>query len=309
MIYCTLLNPTVDVIYKVNDFQSGSTITDVQTTSFPAGKGINVANVIRTLGEEVCVTGLMAEHDFKRTEQYLDRKQIQHSFFEIPGSLRVNTTIIEQNSGFISHINSCSVPVPVRIQHEFLNSFGSSLHAGDLWCFSGSIVNGFDEDIYATMIKMCNDAGLESLLDTRNDALKTGIRAKPLIIKPNLAELEDFFGEQVQGVHHIALKAKRFVDMGISYVFISLGADGLIAIHQNDCLLCTAPSVPVVDTVGCGDALVGGVLVARKRNFSFPELCRLAVACGSSKAMHEGPGVITRDEVWQLMEDVKITAV
>ncbi|HEX3020246.1 MAG TPA: hexose kinase [Chitinispirillaceae bacterium] len=309
MIYCTLLNPALDVIYKVNDFRSGSTFTDIPLAMYPAGKGINVANVVKTLGEEVCVTGLMPEYDLKRTTQYLDHLQIQHNFFVIPGNLRINTTIIEQNTGFVSHISSASAPVGLRVQHDFLSFFSSLPVAGDWWSFSGSVIRGFDEDIYATMLRLCIDAGSETLLDTRGAALKTGIRAKPLMIKPNLSELEDFFSEQIQGVHHIALKGKRFIDMGIPYVFISLGADGLMAIHENDCLLCSAPQLTAVDTVGCGDALVAGIMVARKRKFSFSELCRMAVACGSSKAMHEGPGAITRNEVWQLMEDVKITSV
>ncbi len=309
MIYCTLLNPALDVVYKVNEFRSGVTLTDTSQTIFPAGKGLNVASVIKTLGEEVCVTGVMPEYDLKRTTQYLEHLQIKNRFFVIPGSLRVNTTIIEKNTGFVSHISSNSAPVTPRIQHEFLSFFESLPANGDFWCFSGSILRGFEENIYETMLKLCADTGSETLLDSRGIALKTGIRARPKIIKPNLTELEDFFGEQIQGVHHIALKGKRFLDMGISYVFISLGADGLIAIHENDCLLCSTPQVDAIDTVGCGDALVAGIIVAHKRNFSFPELCRMAVACGASKAMHVGPGIVTRDEVWQLMEDVKITAV
>lgn len=309
MIYCTLLNPALDIIYKVNDFRSGSTFTDIPLDCFPAGKGINVAKVVRTLGEDVYVTGLMAEYDLQRTIQYLDYHQIKHRFFVIPGSMRINTTIIEQNTGYVSHISSTGTSVPLRMQHEFLSSISSMPASGDLWCLSGSVIKGFDENIYATMLKYCTDAGSETLLDTRGNSLKTGIRAKPFMIKPNLSELEDFFGEPIQGVHHIALKGKRFVDMGIPFVFISLGADGLIAIHDNDCLLCSVPQVTAIDTVGCGDALVAGILVGRKRKFSFSELCRMAVACGASKAMHEGPGTITRDEVWQLMEDVKITAV
>ncbi len=309
MIYCTLLNPALDVIYKVNDFRSGITLTDTPQMIFPAGKGLNVARVVKTLGEEVCLTGVMAEYDLKRTTQFLEHLQIKNHFFVIPGNLRINTTIIEKCTGFTSHISSVSVPVSLRIQHEFLSSFESLLTNGDFWCFSGSILKGFEENIYETMLKSCADAGCETLLDSRGIALKTGIRARPQIIKPNLTELEGFFDEPIQGVHHIALKGKRFLDMGISYVFISLGADGLIAIHDNDCLLCSTPQVNAIDTVGCGDALVAGIIVARKRNFSFPELCRMAVACGASKAMHEGPGIVTRNEVWQLMEDVKITAV
>jgi hypothetical protein len=38
----------------------------------------------------------------------------------------------------------------------------------------------------------------------------------------------------------------------------------------------------------------------------------MAVSCGSSKAMHRGPSSVTRDardEIWQLMEEVKVSAI
>jgi tagatose 6-phosphate kinase len=97
--------------------------------------------------------------------------------------------------------------------------------------------------------------------------------------------------------------------MGVEYVFISLGEDGMIAIHESECLLCSPPAVEAIDTVGCGDALDAGVLVGYMRNFSFSELCRMAVACGASNALHAGAGNISKEEVWQLMEDVRIEAV
>jgi len=309
LIHCSLLNPALDVLYRIQEFRSGSTYLDIPFAAIPAGKGINVARVIKELGEDVCVTGLMSEFDLQQVERYLQCLQIQSRFFVFPGGMRINTTVKEQNSGFVTHFNSAGPTLTSRIQHEFLDFIKPMIGTEDFWCFSGSVVNGFDNDIYHKLIRYCSDAGAGTLLDTRGDFLKVGIRAKPDFIKPNLTELEEFFDEQVQGVHHIALKAKRFIDMGVSYVFISLGADGLIAIHENDCLLCSAPQVKIVDTIGCGDALVGGLLVAQKRNFSFPEMCRMAIACGTSKAMHDGPGIITREEVWQLMEDVKITAV
>ncbi|NLG17767.1 MAG: 1-phosphofructokinase family hexose kinase [Fibrobacter sp.] len=309
MIYCTLLNPALDVIYRINEFRSGNTVTDIPSFSIPAGKGINVARVVRTLGEDVCVVGLMPEYDMKRSLEFLDQLKIKHHLFAIPGGLRINTTLIEENTNFNSHINSAGQQLPLRIQLEFNHFLEEFISAGDLWCFSGSLPRGFENDCYQKLIKSCKNKGAITLLDSRDHAFKMGVRAKPLMIKPNISELEGFFDEQIKGVHHLALKGKRLVDMGIAYVFISLGADGMIAIHENDCLLCSAPQIKTLDTVGCGDALVGGILVAQKRNFSFSEMCRMAIACGSSKALHQGPGVVSLDEVWQLMEEVTITAV
>jgi 1-phosphofructokinase family hexose kinase len=223
--------------------------------------------------------------------------------------MRINTTITDEHSGISTHLSALGTSLPPRIRHEYAAFAAEQLQQGDFWCLSGSLPRGFADDTYADLITAAADAGARTLLDSRGAAFKRGVRARPLIIKPNLSELEEFFGEPVQGVHHIAFKGKRLLDMGVAYVFISLGADGMIALHKNDCLLCSAPSVAVRDTVGCGDAMAAGVLVAFKRQFSFTETCRLAVACGSAKAMRSGPGTIDNTAVWQLMEEVTVTSV
>lgn len=309
MIFCSVLNPSIDVIYSVDELRSGQTYTDIPHAVIPAGKGINVAKVVKTLSEDVCVVGMVPEYDSKRISDYLDILQIGHQLFPVPGGARINTTMLEKKTGDVTHISSKGLSLPPRLQIEFMQFFSGVVAKDDIWCFSGSVPDGIEMDIYSQMLKICNEKENISLLDTRGEALKFGARAKPMMIKPNLTELESFFDEQIQGVHHIALKGKRLIDTGIGYVFISLGADGVIALHENECLLCSAPQIKAVDTVGCGDAFVGGLLVSKSRNFSFSEMCRMAIACGSSNAMHEGPGIITQNEVWQLMEDVQITAV
>jgi len=309
LIYCTLLNPAFDFIYSVDSFVSGSTLRDVPCRRFCAGKGINVARVVRTLGEEVCVIGIMPEGDEKRFVSYLESQEIYYRFSPVPGDVRLNATIIERQACAASHLNSASPKLSLQAQNAFMRFFGKHLTAGDSWCFSGSIPSGFDDDLYAKMIISCREAGIDTFLDTRGKALGLGLRAKPMIVKPNITELEDLYDEQIRGVHHMALKGKKLLDRGVPYVFISLGSDGMIALHERDCLLCVPPQVKTVDTVGCGDALMAGVLVGWKRRLSFQEICRLATACGASKAMHEGPHAVSKDEVKRLMADVKITAV
>lgn len=310
MIVCTLFNPAVDIVYRVDGFEVGATLLDIPTHAVPSGKGLNVARVIATLGEEAAVAGLIPENDMRMFSSFIEDSGITPFLYEAAGNARVNITVNDKRSSCVTHINSASAQLPLRIQDEFLQFLEERCQKDSSWCFSGSMPSGFDNDVYSRVINMCKDKGVNTLLDTRGVALKMGARARPLMLKPNLSELQEFFGEEeIKGVHHIALCAKRFIDMGIAYVFISLGEDGMIAIHGNDCLLCSPPAVKTVDTVGCGDALAAGILVAQKRNFSFIEMCRLAIACGTSKSMHEGPGIVTRDEVWQLMEDVKITAI
>jgi 1-phosphofructokinase family hexose kinase len=309
LIHCTLLSPAIDVSYVVSEPFIDQTLTDLAISVTPAGKGLNVASVVRELGEDVTLHAIIPEIDLLRYTRFLDERNIRHTILPVPGSVRVNTTVLNVATNAVTLLNSAGAAVSLRFQDEFIEKISQSCNTGSYWCFSGSIPEGFDNDVYSRMIKTCNERGAHTLLDSRGAPLRLGLRTRPEMVKPNHTELEQIFDESILGVHHIALKAKRLIDMGISNAFISLGADGMIAIQNNDCLLCVPPSVTIVDTVGCGDALVAGILVAKKREFSFHETCRMAVACGVSKALHRGPGIISRDEVWQLMEDVNITAV
>jgi len=309
LITCTVFNPAVDVTYRVDGFELGRTRLDVPSQSVPSGKGLNVARVVRTLGEDVAVAGLIPQNDLRRFEVFLGDHGITPLLYEAPGNARVNITLTEAEAHCVTHINSVSAKLSVTLQEEFLQFLLRHAANGARWCFSGSLPAGFDDDAYARIINECKDRGVDCLLDTRGMGFKVGARASPQSIKPNLSELGEFFDQDIKGVLHIALCAKRFMDLGIDYAFISLGSDGLIAVHKSKCLLCSPPDVKVVDTVGCGDATVAGILVAQERGFSFEDTCRMAVACGSSKSMHEGPGIVTREEVWQLMEDVEIKAI
>jgi len=306
LIYATLLNPALDVYYEIDELQCGSTLTDTLSEQQPAGKGLNVAKVITALGEEVTVTGVLPQNSRGHFVRYCEQHSIIPRFVPSEGNVRINTSIVEKKNGQVTHISSVGIPLNPRIEHELELFAHDSFTSGDYWAFCGSLPRGMSFDFYQKLIQHCGEKSVHTILDTRGEALKLGIRACPEMIKPNHTELEEFFGEEIHGVHHIALKGKRLVDMGVGYVFISLGSDGMIAIHENDCLLCSAPQVKTVDTVGCGDALVAGVLVGKIRHFSFSEMCRMAVACGASNAMHRGPGNINLQEVWQLMEDVGI---
>ncbi len=309
VIWCNTLNPSLDVIYKIDGLCNGNTYLDCPCTQIPAGKGLNVARTIHALGEDVTVTGLLPEYDSRRVVAALRENGISHRFFAVPGSMRINVTLLDDKCGVDTHFTAASSKVPSRIQHEYIAFAAQQMKPGDFWCFSGSLPRGFPEETYAALICAGKEAGVKAVLDSRGGAFRQGVRSRPYILKPNLDELEEFFGEQIRGVHHIALKGKRLLDMGISYIFISLGADGMIALHANDCLLCSAPQVAVRNTVGCGDALLAGTIVAMKRKFSFSETCRMAVACGTAKAMLNGTGNISDDSVWHLMEEVHITSV
>ena len=57
------------------------------------------------------------------------------------------------------------------------------------------------------------------------------------------------------------------------------------------------PQLEVVSPVGAGDALLAGLLAARRAERPFAEALRYAVACGAASTQHEQPGMLDPREV------------
>jgi len=310
MIRAILYNPTIDVHYKIPRFGEQTTFTGLKSKSFPAGKAINFAKAVKILGEDVELSGIVPACDILKFRAFLDEYEIQHDLSEISGTTRINTTIFEEKSGIIYHLNSENSAVVNSEIIDFNEKLSDKMQEGDFWAFSGSIPTGFDEEIYGKLISECKSKNIKTALDSRSNPLKHGISALPFLISPNEEEFMDLFSEDIKGLQHIVLRAKRLLDSGVEYLFITLGKDGVVALHGDECLLCSPPEVKnQVNAVGCGDAFLAGAVVGFQRGFSFKEVCRMAVASGAANTLTNEPCKIVGEHVRFFMEKVKVESV
>ena len=59
-----------------------------------------------------------------------------------------------------------------------------------------------------------------------------------------------------------------------------------------------APEGKLVDSVGSGDSMVAGFVYGIEKGFSFEDILKFSVACGSATAFSENIG--TREEIYKL---------
>jgi 1-phosphofructokinase family hexose kinase len=309
VIYSALLNPAVDICYALPSLEPGQTYIDCELHLQAAGKGINTAKTVRKLGMESTILGIVPQDMRMFFQRYCDERGIDPHFLSTPGMSRINTTVLEKSQSRSTHMNALGSRVQPQLHQRFVEMVRGFVTPGDFWILTGSVPEGIEPRIYRDLAGIIQQNNAVAILDTRDEPLAQGIHAKPAVIAPNLSELEGFFREKIRGAHHIALKGKRLIDMGISYVFITLGSDGMIALHGNECLLCTVPPVDVVNTTGCGDALLGAAVAGMERRYDFRAMCRLACACGLSCAMSETTAQIDPDALESLKNKVDIVSV
>lgn len=101
-------------------------------------------------------------------------------------------------------------------------------------------------------------------------------------IKPNALEAECLTGERDPERAALAL-----VDRGVQRVFISLGAQGMIAADKKELLRLPGLATQVVNSTGAGDAATAAIVLAGIRGMSLRETALLAQKAGTATCRSE----------------------
>src|SRR5699024_4647147 len=124
---------------------------------------------------------------------------------------------------------------------------------------------GMGKDIYQKMIDIIKSKGKKVILDTSGEFLENGIKSCPTMVKPNQDEMELLFHVKIQSREEMLFYAKKIFEKGIPYVVVSLGGDGALLICKEGVYHGKPPKIKVVNTVGCGDSMVGAFAVGLKQ--------------------------------------------
>ena len=73
---------------------------------------------------------------------------------------------------------------------------------------------------------------------------------------------------------------------GIEYVVVSLGGDGALVVCEEGIFHGKPPKLKAVNTVGCGDSMVGAFAVAFKQGKGIQDALTYAIAVSAANAIN-----------------------
>lgn len=302
------LNPAIDQTVFIPNFAAGQVNRVSRAQSDAGGKGVNVASFLADFGCAVSVTGFLGANNTQLFERLFAEKQIENRFVRIAGDTRTGIKIINDVTQETTDINFPG-QTPNAEHVRALFQVVKSLTADCQWfVLAGSIPAGVDANIYAELIDAITQKGRAVALDTSGDSFRRAIGRKPSLIKPNIHELEELTGRPLRTQAEILQAAQRLLDGGIECVIVSMGADGAIFMDARERMLATPPSVPVVSTVGAGDAMVSGTVAGKIRQLPLAECARLATAFSLCAISRVGAGLPDAATLQKFQEHVVITA-
>lgn len=305
MIYTLTLNPSIDYLLFLNEFDLHKTNRSMAEQKYPGGKGINVSRLLTHLNVDNCALGFIGGLTGKWILEQLDKEQIQSDFVKIKEETRTNVKIkIKTGEVKELEVNANGPIISAQEQAQLVQKL-QQLTEADIVILSGNLSSSLPADFYQQLIQVIIGKKAQFVLDTSGSALKENLEFKPFLIKPNHEELEMIMQQKLTSTAEIIQAGKSLLNLGAQNVLISLGKDGALLLTQNAFFAAEAPKGELKNSVGAGDSMVAGFVASYQQTQDFKEALRFSIACGSATAFSED--IATEAEIMQLITQVKIT--
>lgn len=293
MIYTVTLNPALDYVMKVGNIRYDDINRSESEEIYYGGKGINVSVILTRLGVENKALGFVGGFTGEKLYKMLKKDGIDCDFNILKnGYTRINVKIKAQTELDVNAQGPAIDEEDIALLLEKLDG----IKQGDFLVLAGSIPNTLPDDIYERILSRLDGRGINFVVDATGDLLKNVLKYKPFLIKPNHHELGDLFGVEAKSEQDIVFYAKKLQEMGARNVLVSRAKDGATLIdEQKNVTTFENVEGELVNSVGCGDSMVGGFLAGWIEKGDYSYALKLGAACGNATAFSQE--LATADEI------------
>ena len=288
MIYSVTLNPSIDFIVRVKDFQLGETNRAYEDNFFAGGKGIMVSKLLKNVKTDCVNLGFLGGFTGTFIEQNLKKLNILSDFVTVNENTRVNVKLKTETE---TEINCQGPKISDSEKEEFLDKI-RKIKSDDFVILSGSVSSNLGNDFYITIIEILNKNGVKFTLDSSGETFSKSLKYKPFLIKPNKDELKEYARREFKNNQEIVNYVRENLVDKAEHVIISLGGEGALYIDKKFSLFAYPLRVKenVVNTVGAGDSVVAGFVNYMLKHNDVERAFRFAVACGTATSFSEDIG-------------------
>lgn len=296
MIYTLTLNPSIDYIMKLDDFKNEFTNRSYEDMKFPGGKGIMVSKLLKNLGEDSINLGFIGGFTGKYIIDSLDKLGIKEEFTQIQADSRINVKLKYQME---TEINAAGPDISKEETDKFLEKI-RNLNDNDTLILSGSIPKSLDRNFYKNILDIKN---IDFTIDIAGRELLDYLSYKPILVKPNIDELEYIFETKIDD-DNLLVYARKLNELGAQNVIVSRGKEGSIFVSDDLSLKAETIEGKLVNSVGAGDSMVAGFVYALKNGSNKKDAYKFAIACGTATAFSED--IAEKEYIYKILEKVEV---
>lgn len=294
MILTVTLNPAIDRVYFLEEFEIGKVYRAERFTRTAGGKGLNVARVAHLIGCETAAMGFTGGYtgDFIKSE--IEKQGIKNLFTDIQEETRTCLNISDKN-GFSGEVLESGPTVSEDEKNRFLEDFSSYIDDYKIICVSGSLPKGLKSDFYVELIRIAGKRNKKIIMDTSGKTLEDILCCNPYMVKPNQDEISALMNKDVVTEVQIKEALCYLKEKGVEIPLISLGKNGAAAMIDGEYYRFLPPSLKVVNSVGSGDSTVAGIAAGLDMGYNIIDAIKLGMAAGAANTQFEQTGMVTKE--------------
>ena len=298
-------SPCIDKSTSVASLVPEKKLGCLSPTLEPGGGGVNVARAIHKLGGEAVAIFPSGGYTGKHFNHLLEQEGVPSIIIEAVNETRENIIVRDRST---NEQYRFGMPGAAITAEEFDNCLHALESINDVAFIvvSGSLPPGVPVDIFGKLSKIAKAKKAKLVVDVSGEALRNALREPVYLLKPNLSELRSLAGLKHLEAEDAANVARSLVQKSrCDIIVVSLGAEGAILATAYETYRVTAPPVNLKSTVGAGDSMVAGIVLALSEGMKLEQALQYGVACGTAATMNEGTQLCKADDVAYLFEFIQ----
>lgn len=267
----------------------------------PGGGGINVSRAIRNLGGDSLCIYLAGGPTGAKMEELLEAEGINQMRIPAKEATRENLVIFEQSTQKQYRFGMPGAKVSPEELEACLEAIRNLPEGVEFLVASGSLPTGAPDDFYGQITQLTCEKGMRCVIDTSGKALARATAHGVCLLKPNLGELSQLAGkEHINAMEQEQIAQDIIREGKASMLAVSLGPRGAMLATQDIIEYVVPPTVKILSTVGAGDSMVAGMVLALSLGKSHRDTIRWGVAAGTAATMTPGSELCRREDVEEI---------
>ncbi len=279
-------NAAIDRTLRVERLVPGRRHRVETDRSQAGGKGVNVARVLQALGHATHAVVVVGGAAGAWILEDLERAALPATGVHARGESRTCLEIVDAK-GDATQLHGAGVAANAETADALLRATQSRLQGASWLALCGSLAPGLPEDTYARLVACARARNVPVAVDGSGEALRRAWGAHPELVRINRAEAAEALGVAPERLN--APPAHTPGRAGLCVV--SDGPDGILAWTPDGAgWWVDPPRVTARNPVGCGDAMLAGLLDALAAGMPTPAALRAGAALGAADAESDAAG-------------------
>ena len=305
-VLCVGITPCVQRTLQFPRLELGEVNRARAVTISAGGKACTLAHVLRTMGEDPLVTGLIGGGTGLLVENYLRQRGITCDFVVSDQPTRICSTVLDEMTGQVTElVEEAALPSPDDWR-QFDGKLASLLVRCGMVVISGALPPNAPDYTYANIAQKAVTLNVPLMIDSQKVPLMNTLAYQPLLVKLNQRELAETCQAPVESDEDLIKAGHTLLARGAQWVLVTQSAAPAWLLNATETWRYQPPRINAVNPIGCGDAVSAGVACALRLGRPMSEAARLGIACGSADALTLVPGEVLTEDVERLYAEVTV---